>query len=124
MVDDEQPYVEMMAHLVEGKLRRPVHPFTGAEEALAGIAGLRPAVVVTDYFMPGMDGAEFIRRASGIVPDAAFIMISGHNLEPFREELSLITALKLRMQKPFGSKLLASAVLRVWPGDDTPAPPC
>jgi CheY-like chemotaxis protein len=76
---------------------------------------------VTDYAMPEMDGIEFIRRASKIAPRAVFIMISGNNLEPLEPQLSRLKGLKMRLQKPFGWRPLADAVLQVWPGKNAPS---
>ena len=82
IVDDEKSYVELMAQMIADNLDCQVHPFTRPEDALGGLAMISAGVIVTDYFMPQMDGVEFIRRASKIAPKAAFIMISGHNLDP------------------------------------------
>jgi DNA-binding NtrC family response regulator len=121
IVDDEKSYVELMAQMIADNLECPVHAFTRPMDALVGLARISAGVVVTDYSMPQMDGIEFIRRASRIVPKAAFIMISGNNLEPIEHELDRLKKLKLRMQKPFGGRALSAAVLQVWPGGDAPA---
>jgi two-component SAPR family response regulator len=68
-----------------------------------------------------MDGVEFIRRASKIAPNAAFIIISGHDLNPIKDDLARLKRLKMRLHKPFGWQPLTEAVLRVWPGDDVPS---
>lgn len=121
IVDDEKSYVELMAQMIADNLDCEVHPFTRPEDALSGLATISAGVVVTDYFMPQMDGVEFIRRASRIAPQAAFIMISGHNLEPIEHELCRLKRLKMRLQKPFGWRPLTAAVLKVWPGKDVPS---
>jgi two-component system phosphoglycerate transport system response regulator PgtA len=121
IVDDEKSYVELMAEMIGENMDCPVHSFTRPADALGSLPRVSAGVIVTDYFMPGMDGVEFIRKASKIAPDAAFIMISGHNLEPIEEELAKLKKLKERLQKPFGWRPLAEAVLKVWPGDDAPS---
>lgn len=121
IVDDEKSYVELMAQMIADNLDCQVHPFTRPEDALNGLATISAGVIVTDYFMPQMDGVEFIRRASKIAPHAAFIMISGHNLEPIEHELARLKRLKMRLQKPFGWRPLTAAVLKVWPGKDVPS---
>ena len=121
IVDDEKSYVELMAEMIAENLNCTVHPFTKPAEALESLPRLSAGVVVTDYFMPRMDGIEFIRNASKIVPKAAFIMISGHDLSHVDAELSHLKRLKMRMQKPFGWRPLAAAVVKVWPGADAPA---
>jgi len=121
IVDDEKSYVELMAQMIADNLDCQVHPFTRPEDALNGLATISAGVVVTDYFMPHMDGVEFIRRASKIAPHAAFIMISGHNLDPIEHQLARLKRLKMRLQKPFGWRPLTAAVLKVWPGKDVPS---
>ena len=120
IVDDETSYVELLSGLMSENLDCPVHGFTRPKDALQFLGSARPGVIVTDYFMPEMDGLEFIRRASRVVPDAAFVMISGHNLEPMDHELRRLKRLRERIQKPFGWRILAEAVLRAWPGEDVP----
>ena len=120
IVDDEKSYVELMAQMIADNLDCEVHAFTSPLDALAGLAGISAGVIVTDYSMPQMDGIEFIRHASKVSPKSAFIMISGHNLDPVEYELDRLKRLKLRLQKPFGWRPLTEAVLKVWPGDDAP----
>ena len=121
ILDDEKSYVDLMAEMLDENLDCEVHAFTRPEKALEKLAGLGASVIVTDYFMPQMDGVEFIRRASAINPTAVFIMISGHDLGPMERELSRLRRLKKRLQKPFGWKPLAEAVIEVWPGNGAPA---
>jgi DNA-binding NtrC family response regulator len=121
IVDDERSYVELMANMIADNLDCKVHAFTNPVVALENLGGIPAAVVVTDYSMPQMDGIEFIRQASKIAPKSAFIMISGHNMETMKDDLDGLKRLKLRLQKPFGWRPLTEAVLKVWPGDDTPS---
>jgi CheY-like chemotaxis protein len=78
-------------------------------------------VIVTDYHMPQIDGIEFIRQASNVVPQAAFVMITGHNLAQQQDQLDRLKALKAFLPKPFGWRKLAEEILRVWP-EDSAAP--
>jgi DNA-binding NtrC family response regulator len=100
-----------------------VHGFNRPLAALAALPDLRPGVVVTDYFMPQIDGLEFIRRATPVVPGASFLIITGHNLTTHAEQLGRLTALRSVMAKPLGWRKLAAEVLRWWPaGVATPCP--
>jgi DNA-binding NtrC family response regulator len=120
IVDDEKSYVELMAVMIADNLDCSVHAFTRPQEALEALPKVSAGVIITDYFMPEMDGIEFIRRASKVARRSVFIMISGHNLEPLEYELSRLGKLKMRLQKPFGWRPLMAAVLEVWPGKDVP----
>jgi DNA-binding NarL/FixJ family response regulator len=91
--------------------------FTRPLEALDAIPALKPAVIVTDYYMPQLNGIEFIRAATRLAPEAAFVMITGHNLSAEEEELAKLTALKGFLTKPISWKTLAEEIMRVWPPD-------
>jgi DNA-binding NtrC family response regulator len=119
LVDDERSYTELMTQLLSDNLDCPVHAFTRPADALREIPHLDPGVIVTDYFMPQIDGLEFIRRASVLAPDAHFVLITGHNLSAEQETMDRLTALKGFLAKPFGWRKLADEIIRVWPDPDT-----
>jgi CheY-like chemotaxis protein len=123
LVDDEKSYTELMTQLLSENLDCPVHGFVRPLEALKAFATLSPAVVVTDYHMPQLDGIEFIRQAATLAPGAAFVMITGHNLSAQQDALDRLVPLKGFLAKPFGWRKLADEILRVWPKElDAPAP--
>jgi DNA-binding NtrC family response regulator len=119
LVDDEKSYTDLITQLLADNLDCPVHAFTRPLDALNAIPEINPGVIVTDYFMPQLNGIEFIRRASPIAPHAAFVMITGHNLAAEEDQLAKLPALKGFLAKPFGWRKLADEILRVWPPDTT-----
>jgi DNA-binding NtrC family response regulator len=121
LVDDERSYTELMTQMLSDNLDCPVHGFTRPVDALREIPRLGPGVIVTDYFMPQIDGLEFIRQASVLAPDAACVLITGHNLAAEQDAMARLPALKGFLAKPFGWRKLADEIIRVWPGA-TPAP--
>jgi signal transduction histidine kinase len=46
--------------------------------ALARLAGERPDLMITDYLMPGMTGAELMRKAREVHPDMPMIIATGY----------------------------------------------
>lgn len=123
LVDDEKSYNELMTRLLTDALGCVVHGFVRPLDALAAIPSLDPAVIVTDYSMPDLNGIDFIRQATPLAPHAAFVLISGNNLSPESDRLATLTALKGFLAKPFGCSTLASEILRVWPADSKPQQP-
>lgn len=119
LVDDETSYTDLMTQLLSENLDCPVHAFTRPLDALRALPILDPGVVVTDFFMPQIDGLEFIRQATPLVPEAAFVLITGHNLTAERETMDRLAALKGFLAKPFGWRKLADEVIRVWPSHIT-----
>lgn len=122
LVDDEKSYTELMTLLLTDNLDCPVHGFTHPLEALRALPAIDPAVIVTDYHMPQLNGIEFIRQASAIAPRAAVIMITGHNLAAEEDQLARLPALRGFLAKPFGWRTLADEILRVWPTAAEPDP--
>ncbi|MGH7944953.1 MAG: response regulator [Opitutaceae bacterium] len=120
LVDDEKSYNDLIRQMLIENLDTPVHGFIRPLEALDALVALDPAVVVTDYFMPEMNGIEFIQRAAPLVPNAVFLMISGNNLTGEHHRMEKLTPLKSFLAKPFGWKKLADEIIRVWPPDLPP----
>lgn len=53
--------------------------FIDAGEALEHLADLSPELIISDMKMPKLSGLEFIDRAKKIVPNAEFVVLSGHD---------------------------------------------
>jgi DNA-binding NtrC family response regulator len=122
LVDDDREYADLMIEMLAARLDCPVLAFTRPLEALQALAQIGPSVVVTDYNMPQLDGLEFIRKASSLVPQAVFVLISGHDLSDFKDKMDRLGALKSFLAKPFSSRNLADEIRRVWPGNGITAP--
>jgi DNA-binding NtrC family response regulator len=78
LVDDEAANLEHLAVFFE---RRgfAVRAFTSAHDAVGAVeGGLRPALVVTDFRMPDMDGIAFVDALRRIMPDVKSIMLTAH----------------------------------------------
>ena len=121
LVDDEKSYTDLLTQMLAENLDCPIHAFSRPLDALEALPQLSAGVIVTDYYMPQLDGLEFIRQASALVPGATFVLITGHNLSAEEDAMERLTALKGFLAKPFGWKKLANEILRVWP-EHTPAP--
>jgi DNA-binding NtrC family response regulator len=57
----------------------PVDTAAGPAQALARIEGQPPyAVIISDMYMPGMDGIDFLAKAGRLSPSTMKIMLTGH----------------------------------------------
>ncbi len=115
MVDDEKSYVELLAAMLTEHFESPVHTFTRPLAALAALPYLDIGVVVTDYYMPQLNGFEFIAQAAPKLPGVPFILITGHAVALAQEDLTHIKPLKVVLAKPFGWRMLADEILHRWP---------
>ncbi len=122
MVDDEKSYVDLLAAMLTEQLDTPVHTFTRPLAALAALPDLDPGVIVTDYYMPQLNGFEFIAQAAPLRPGVPFILITGHAIGITDEQLAQIKPLKGMLAKPFGWRALADEILRHWPEADSRQP--
>ncbi|GFK92354.1 C4-dicarboxylate transport transcriptional regulatory protein DctD [Fundidesulfovibrio magnetotacticus] len=110
LVDDEDAIREILG-LSIADLGYEVHTAANGPEALEALDVFRPAIVLTDIKMPGMDGIELLGRIKAHNPDIEVIMISGHGDMDLvvqslqREALDFIT-------KPIRDELLISALKR------------
>ena len=121
LVDDEKSYLDLLSQMLGEHLDAPIYAYSRPLDALAEVNSVKPAVIVTDYDMPQLNGVEFLRQAASLAPDAVFILITGRNLGMNDLDVSDIPALKAFLPKPFRWKLLADEVIRVWPGSDHPS---
>ncbi len=73
-----------------------------AEEAFQLLSLNRVLVILSDFRMPGMDGAEFLRRARELYPDTVRIMLSGYaDINAVTSAVNLGAVYKV-MYKPWG----------------------
>lgn len=121
VVEDEVSFAEALTALLRRHVDCPIHLFVNPVEAVAALPRLNPGVIVTDYHMPHLNGVEFIRTASPLVPETVFLMMSGQNVANIEPELDSIAPLKGFLAKPFSWRKLADEIQRVWP-PGSPAP--
>jgi two-component system chemotaxis response regulator CheY len=72
VVDDERSSREGLAHAIR-ILGHPCRVAASGHEALVAIDERRPEVVISDWEMPGMNGAELCRRTRSVDNDASYI---------------------------------------------------
>ena len=88
LVDDEEIVlagIQKVYHLEDYGFQ-VAGAFTDASEALEQLEQLAPELIITDMKMPKMSGLEFIDRAKIIVPNAEFVVLSGHDDFVFAQE--------------------------------------
>jgi DNA-binding NarL/FixJ family response regulator len=82
IVDDERTFGEALElALAREKDFRIVHVATDATEAIRAASEHQPDVVLMDVAMPGMNGIEATRRIKEADPNAAVLILSGHEDE-------------------------------------------
>ena len=98
VVDDER-HVRATIGRALTELGYQVREAGSGIEALAAIAEQRPQLVILDYVMPGMDGAEVAREIAEYDPDLPVVFSTGHGaLRALRDAAGDEASV---LQKPF-----------------------
>jgi FixJ family two-component response regulator len=109
-----------MVQLLSENLNCRVLGYTRPSDALAALPQLNVAMIVTDYYMPFMDGIDFLHRAHAVCPGIAAIMITGHQIELAEEDLTRVPGLMATLFKPIGWRTLAENIVMHWPDLNPP----
>ncbi len=111
LVDDEPGVLQTTGAVLE-RAGLTVLRASGGDAALARLAdGASVDAVVSDYAMPGLNGADLIARAQLVRPGLPAVLVSG--VEDLGKLRSLPRDLE-RLNKPFARQDLLAALNRLW----------
>jgi len=110
LVDDEDG-IRKVVGITLVDMGHTVLEAASGEEALEVFRRERPAIVLTDIRMPGLDGLELLRRIKADSPDTEVILVTGHG-----DMDVAVQGLKLDacdfISKPAGQEVLEVAIKR------------
>jgi CheY-like chemotaxis protein len=120
LVIDDDPQIRRMVGRILGDAGYHMIEAEEGREGLKQMLTFDPAVIVTDIFMPEMEGIEFIRHVRKILPNAKVVAMSGGG-KMKKADLVLHMAKSLGadcvLEKPFGAGTLLEAVRRLLAAD-------
>lgn len=76
--DDPSVRLLLKEWIEDAKDFRCVSVFESAEAAIPSVFDTKPAVVLVDINLPGMNGIEFVRRMKVRLPDTQFVVLTVH----------------------------------------------
>ena len=99
-----------------------VEYFLNPEDALASIPEIinlkiKVIFVLTDYQMPRMTGAEFLKKLKSVYPDIHCIMLSGQANDEIVENLISQNLLDYFISKPWSEGQLLEKIRLIVPAD-------
>jgi signal transduction histidine kinase/ActR/RegA family two-component response regulator len=116
LVDDEEIVRVATAEMIRELGHEVVEAASGSEALALLEDGLEVDVLMTDYKMPRMDGAELARLAKNTQPGIAVLLITGYT--GATKEVGNYT----RLDKPFGQKEIRAAFAELFAHADNVLP--
>lgn len=115
LIIDDQPAVRTVVRKVLERHEHEVVEEGHGQTALDRLSGEPADVVITDVFMPEMDGIDFLLQVRDTCPGARVIVMSGGGLLAKNEVLADADALgaDATLAKPFSAQDLVDTVGRV-----------
>ena len=121
LVDDEMPFTDLLVQMMGDHFDCPILTFSNPAVALMALPEINVGMLVTDYYMPRLNGLDLILKAGelGSAPPHS-ILITGHTFED-DVDMSATPHFKAMLPKPFRWQQLARLIEQQWP-DQTGAP--
>ena len=92
-----------------------------AEEGLESLRNQRYDIIITDYWLPGMNGLKFFKRIFETSRDAIKILITAHGSPEISEEAKKLHVHAL-IAKPFSSDTVVNVLQQLVETDETATP--
>lgn len=120
-IDDDEEHLAYVTALLT-RFGRTSRGFTNARDAIAFMKENRVELVITDIFMPDMDGFELLRALSAAFPHVAVVTLSGEGrmTKDFYLECAQHLGAVAALRKPFDPDALFQVVERFASLDDVP----
>lgn len=110
VLDDEENYAEMLQDLLRENNYR-VDMATRPERAIDQLEEIPYDLVISDYKMPVMDGAVFLKKSRELYPNLPFILVSGLMNTPELVKVANMSV-TLVMEKPLDTEAFLKQVAR------------
>ena len=110
VLDDEENYAEMLQDILR-EHDYCVDMATRPERAIDQLEDIPYDLVISDYKMPVMDGADFLSKARQLYPNLPFILVSGLMNTPELVKVANM-GVTLVMEKPLDTDAFLSHVAR------------
>jgi CheY-like chemotaxis protein len=129
MIVDDDIHIQLaLRQIVESAGHSAIEAGNG-EDAIGMFQEFRPDLVITDIFMPQVDGIETIRAIRRCNPDARIIAMSGCDVDSAWDYLgsAVVLGADMALAKPFTGAQLTNAIsslLTREPADTSDPPAC
>ena len=117
IIDDHKLFASGLAGLLEDDLpEAEIEVFSEVEQALAAAVESQPDVVLLDYYLPGLSGAEAIQQIRKAIPETQVIVISA-SLSPADRQVSEVAGAVAFLAKASDPDEVVAAIAAILRGD-------
>ncbi|MFN5334242.1 MAG: response regulator [Bacteroidota bacterium] len=121
VVDDDPFIIQMLGFQLKKLVHIPDISFeyyTNPEEAFEGLvnmlkSNINPVMLITDYQMPEMSGAELIRKSKALHPELSCILLTGYANAIQVDDLVNDEMLDGFISKPWSEEDLTGTILPI-----------
>lgn len=112
MIVDDDPHIRMALRRIIESIGHSTIEAGNGQDAIEMFQEFRPDLVITDIFMPEVDGIETIRAIRRCQPGARVIAMSGGHFDGDWNHLGSVVVLgaDLALAKPFTGAQLTNAI--------------
>ncbi|MBN2496519.1 MAG: response regulator [Deltaproteobacteria bacterium] len=105
LVDDEPRVLRSMARMASHAGHK-VRSFSRPEDALSALALEKPDMVLTDYYMPGIDGVAFLERVLQQEPSVGRIVVTGGYVDDRLRHAHASGTVQVLVRKPWDASII------------------
>ena len=120
VIDDEKATLSMFRLFLDA-YGYSVYTAENGKEGLEIFRKEKPAIVLTDIKMPGIDGLAILRQIKEIAPQTAVIVITGHGDTALAEQAAALDAADF-ISKPIKKEALDAALEKAREKQNTARP--
>lgn len=121
VVDDDPFIIQMLGFQLKKLVQIPditFEYFTNPEEAFEGMENMlknniNPVMLITDYQMPEMSGAELIRKSKALHPELSCVLLTGYANAIQVDDLVNDEMLDGFISKPWSEEDLTSTIMPI-----------
>jgi DNA-binding NtrC family response regulator len=114
IVDDSEDLLESLEMVLRERIPGiTIDTFQQARQCLERARESPPALIVTDYFMPDMDGIEFAEKLLSFRPDLPVMIMSGYLDDKLATRMKRLPNIRVTHQKPLLLAEFVSSVRRL-----------
>jgi signal transduction histidine kinase len=116
LVDDEPLVLKALVRVLDQE-GYDTYSFRDVDEAIARLSEVKPDCVISDYYMPHLDGLEFLREVRNLCPDVPKVLLTGGYIDQRVKDAMQDEVVHILLQKPWQIESIRKVMQHAQNGD-------